>query len=106
VELAHGGEIGVGEDVAVQHEHGAARQVGGVANAAAGAERLGLDHVPQAYAEVLGLAESPADVVNTVRAREDDVGHSVLPEERELICEEGPPEQRDHRLGSLQGERP
>src|SRR5262245_7381247 len=45
VEPAHGAEIGVGQDVPVEHEHVAAREIGGVADAAAGAERLFLDHV-------------------------------------------------------------
>jgi hypothetical protein len=55
---------------------------------------------------VLGLAERPADVVDTVGAGENDVGDAVLAEQRELVREEGPAEQRDDGLRAPQGQRP
>ncbi|OLB93808.1 MAG: hypothetical protein AUH30_19130 [Candidatus Rokubacteria bacterium 13_1_40CM_68_15] len=102
MEAAHHREIGIGEDVAIQHEHRPPRQVGGVADAAAGAEGLRLDHVAQAYTEVLGLAESLPDVVDAVRAGEDDVGDAVVAEQRELVGEERPIQQGHDRLRAHQ----
>ena len=83
-----------------------AGQVGGVADAAAGAEGLGLDHVAQPDAEPLAVAEGPADVVHPVGAGQDDVGDPVGAQQRELVGEERVPEQRNHRLGPLQRQRP
>src|SRR5262249_14247290 len=79
---------------------------GRVAHAAAGAERLLLDDVAQAHAEMLGLAERLLDVVHAVGAGEDDVGDAVLAQQRELPGEEGTAQQRHHRLGARQRERP
>jgi len=66
VEVAHHGEVDVAEHVAVEHEHGAGGEVGGVADAAPRSQRLRLDDVAQAHAEMLGLAESRPHVVHPV----------------------------------------
>jgi hypothetical protein len=105
VEGAHRGEVHVREDVAVQHEHRAAREVGRVAHAAARSQGLGLDGVPEAHAEMLGLAERAADVVDPVRAGEHDVGDAVLAEEGQLPGEERPVQDGDDGLGTCERER-
>ena len=104
VEAMHDGEIGVGEDIAVQHEHRAPREVGGVAHAAAGAERLALDDVAQAHAEVRAVTERLLHVVDAIGAGQDHVGDAVGLQQRELVGEERPPQQWHHRLGAGQRE--
>ena len=106
VEPAHGGEVGVGQDVAVEHEDGAAREIGGVPNAPAGAERLGLDHVAQPHSQLLAIAQGLPHVVDAVRARQDDVGHAVLAQQGELVGQERHAEQRDDGLRAGEGQRP
>ena len=106
MEAAHGREVGVGEHVAVQHPDSAAGEVGRIANAATRPEWFGLDHVAQAHAQVLGFAERRAHVVDAVGAGEDDVGHAVLAQQRQLVGEEGSVEQRHHRLGAGERQRP
>ena len=54
----------------------------------------------------LAVTERLADVIDPVRARQDDVGDAMGAEEGDLIGEERPVEQRDDRLGALQRERP
>ena len=98
MECPHRAQVGVRQDVAVQHEQGPRHQVGRVADAAAGAERLALDDVPEPDAELGAVAERRAHVVDPVRARQDDVGHAVSPEERELVGEEGPVQERHDGL--------
>ena len=83
-----------------------AGEIGGVANAAARPERFRLDDVAQPNAEMLGLAERYAHVVDAVGAGEDHVGDAVLAQQRELIGKERPVEQRHHRLGARERERP
>ena len=106
MEGAHGREVGVGEDVAVEDEDRPAREVGGVADAAPGAERLLLHDVAQGDPQVAGVTEGLAHVVHPVRARQDDVADPVLAEQRDLVGEEGAIEERHHRLGPGEGERP
>ena len=104
MEPPHLGQIRVGEDVAVQHEERSGYEIGGVADSPAGPERLVLDHVAEADAEVLGIAEGRAHVLHAVGARQDDVGDTVRPQQRELIREEGAIEERNHRLRPRQGQ--
>ena len=94
VEVAHGGEVDIGEDVTVEDEHGSHREVGRVAHAAPRAPRLILDHVAQGETEVSRIAQGLPHVVDAVRAGEDDVGDAVRAKQRELIGEERPVHER------------
>ena len=98
MQAPHLRQIGVGEDVAVQDEQSPRDQVGGIADTAAGPERLLLDDVPETDAEVLGVTEGGAHVVDAVGAREDDVRDAVGPQQGELIREEGAIQERNHGL--------
>ena len=60
VEAAHGAKVRVGEHVAVEDEHRPAREVDGVAHAAARAPRLVLDRVAQVRAEESIRPRAPA----------------------------------------------
>jgi hypothetical protein len=55
---------------------------------------------------MLGLAQRLADVVDTVRAGQDHVGDAVLSQQRQLVGEERPAEQRHDGFRALQGQRP
>jgi hypothetical protein len=99
-------EVHVGEDVAVEDDHEAVGRSEGIAHAAGGAERIGLDRVPQADAVARPVAHRLADLVDEVGAGEDHVGDPVMREQVELVGEEGNVEQRDGRLGLGQRQRP
>src|SRR4026207_1779708 len=53
-----------------------------------------------------GRAGRRAAVVDAVGGGENDVGDAVRAEQRELVREEGPAEQRDDGLRAPQGQRP
>ena len=61
VELAHRGEVDVGERVAGDDQEGVAEEVGGVADAARGAEQLLLAAVGELDAELRAVAEVALD---------------------------------------------
>ena len=102
----HGGEVEIGEDVPVHHDHAPVDQVGGVPHAAGRAERLPLDDVAQPHwAEVL-LGHDRADGLRPVGDGEDHVPHPVRAEHPELVGEERHVQQRDDRLRPLERQRP
>ena len=105
MKASHRAEIGVGQDVAVEDEHGPVREIGRVADTAAGAERLGLDHVAQPDAEGPAIAQRLLHVVDAIRAGQDDVGHAVLTQQRELPGEEGLIQQGHDRLRTRERQR-
>ena len=100
------GERRVGEDVAVEREERAgdasARRV---ADAAGRAHRPRLDDVLEREAE-RALAEAGLDRVGQIAAAEDHARDPGLGEPLEDVREQRPAEQRQHRLGAFQGERP
>jgi len=52
-----------------------------------------------------GVAQRRADIVHAVGAREDDIGDTVLAQERELVGEERAIEERDDGLRPRERER-
>ena len=73
------------------------------AHAAARAQRLRLDDVPQTHAERL-VTQGLAEVLHAVLAGEEDVGHAVAAQQRELVGQEGAIQERDDGLGACEGE--
>ena len=77
MQAAHRGQVGIGEDVAIEHEERARGQVGGAARSAARSEWLVLHDVPEPHAETLAVAECGADVIHAIRARQHAVRDAV-----------------------------
>ena len=102
-----GGQVDVGQHVAVEHEQALLEHplVEREAHRAGGAQRLLLDHVAQAHA-VVDVAEHPLDAVGHEAAGEDHLVHAVAVQPVEHEGQERPPGQRHHRLGGRVGERP
>ena len=106
MEGQHRAEIGVGEDVAVEHEHAPLRDVHRVAHAARGAERLFLHRVGQAARPRRRRRPWWPAPRPPGRSRTARVPDPMAREQRKLVGEEGKVEQRDDRLGPIVGERP
>ena len=106
VEGEHRAEVGIGEDVAVEHEHAPVRDVHRVAHPARGAERLVLHRIRQPHAPGGTVAHGGPHRVHHVGAGQHRVPDPMAREQRELVGEKGNVEQRDDRLGPIIGERP
>jgi len=99
------GEVEVGEDVPVQHEHvRVVEEVLGVGDRAGGAERLRIDDVPHLESPRGAVAEVLLDLARAVAAREHDAPHAGALQVVHLPLHEGQPHERQHRLGQRVGE--
>ena len=109
--VEQGGQVEVGEDVAVQGEEAivelGAERVGGEADRARGAQRARLGDVadPGATA-VLVAAERLAQHVGQEAAGEHHLPHAVPGQPLDHVGEERPVDQGQRRLGHGLGERP
>ena len=103
----HRGQVHLGEHVAVEHDdrvgHARRREL----HRASGAERRRLDDVADLDAERRAVAEDVFDAARlVVQAQDDLVDLGNLPDEIDLVVEEGPIEDRHDRLRRMQGQRP
>ena len=99
-------EIDLRQDVAVEHDDRFAQRLAGVADGAGRAERRRLDDVSDAEADVAAVAEDLLDAPRLVVQAEDDLvdlGH--LLQQIELVVQERPLEDRNDRLGRVDGQR-
>ena len=101
-----GGQVHVGQHVAVEHQEALVEQRLGVLERAAGAERPRLLDVAQPDAEGRAVAEHVAHAAGQVAARHDDVVDAVAAQPVEHEADERAVDERDHRLGHRAGQRP
>src|SRR5215207_7285440 len=101
----HAPQVGVAEDVAVEREKRVVELALELLDRTPGAERLLLDHVRELYAEAKAVAEMLADGIGEEAEQYGHVAHVVPREPGEHMLEEGPPQQRRHRLGRAFGQR-
>jgi hypothetical protein len=101
-----GGQVHVGEDVAVEDHRRAVQLSFGVLDRSAGAQRRLLDRVADAPAQGGAVAEDGLHALGAVGDREDDLRDAHRGQQVELVGEERPVHHRHHRLGRGQGEGP
>ena len=103
----HGAEVDLGQYVPVEHNDRLGQRVAGVADRAAGAKRHRLDHVADADAQPLALAEDLFDPPRLVVETEDDlVDLRDLLQQVDLVVEEWPIQDRHDRFRRVHRERP
>src|SRR5215831_6184346 len=106
VQAEHGGEVDLGQHVAVEDDDRLGQRITGVADRAARAERHRFDDVTDADAEPLALAEDLLDAARlVVEAQDHLVDFGDLLEQVDLVIEERPIEDRHDRLRCVQRER-
>jgi hypothetical protein len=101
-----GGEVHIGEDVAVEHEEALVEQLLGVLERAAGPQRRRLFDVAQPDAHRGPVAEHRAHPVGHEPAGEDDVVDAVPTQPLDHVGDERAVHQGHDRLGHGGGERP
>ena len=106
VELAHRGQVDVGERVAGDHQEGVAEEVGGVADAARGPEQTVLAAVGELDSAGRPVAEVPLDQLREPVQVGDRLDEAVAAEQAQDVLHHRPVEDRDHRLRHLVGDRP
>ena len=107
VQAQHRRQIHLRQHVAVEHDDRIGDAAGGKLHRAAGAERRRLDDVADLDAQRRAVAEDVLDAPRLVVEAEDDlVDLGNLPDQIDLVVEERPVEDRDDRLGRVQGQRP
>jgi hypothetical protein len=106
VPVEHRPQVQVGQDVAVQDERRAvAEQRRGVPDGPGRPEGHRVHDVLDADAEPAAVAEVVPQRARAVAAAEHDPPHVVAGEVVDLVLDEGPVHQRDHRLGAGVRER-
>ena len=110
VSVEQGGQVEVGEDVAVQREEAivelGAERVGGVADRARRAQRARLGDVADPGATVVLVPQRLAQHVGQEAAGEHHLPHPVPGQPLDHVGEERPVDQRQGGLGHGLGERP
>ena len=102
VEPQHGGQVDLGQHVAVEDDDRVRERVAGVADRPAGAERHRLDDVADADAESFALAEDLLDAARLIVEAEDDlVDLRDLAEEIDLVIQERPVQDGHDRFGRV-----
>ena len=106
VQRDDGRQVDLGQHVAVEDHDRVAQRFARVADGAGRAERRRLDDVADAHARVAAVAEDLLDAARLVVEAEDDlVDLRDLLEQVELVVEKRPVEDRDDRLGRVDGQR-
>jgi hypothetical protein len=101
-----GGEVEVGEDVAVEHEEALLQEVLRVLERACRAARLGLLDEAQAQPVLRAVAEHVAHGGGQEAARHDDVVDPVAAQPLEHVGDERAVDERYDGLGDRRGQRP
>ena len=101
-----GGEVEVGQHVAVEHEEALVEQRLGLLERPARAARLGLLDEAQAQPVGRAVAQHVADARGQEPARHDDVVDAVRPQPLEHVGDEGPVDERDDGLRDGRRQRP
>ena len=101
-----GGDVDVGQHVAVEHQEPLVEHVLGELQRAARAQRPRLLEVAQAQADRLAVAQHGAHAGGHVPARHHDVVDAVRAQPVEHERDERPVDQRDDRLRHRGGQRP
>jgi hypothetical protein len=84
-----GGQVQIGEDVAVQDDRPLVEERLRVLHGTSGAQGRRLDRVADPDSEVGAVAEDRLDLLRLVRDGEDHLGHPGPGEEVQLVAEEG-----------------
>ena len=105
VEAHEGGEVDVAERVAGDDEERVVELVGGQANRAGGPGRRLLDRVLDADAVRLAAPEVRPDRLRHVRHCDHDVLESMRLQELDDVLHARPPDDRDHGLRLVRGQR-
>ena len=106
MEAQHGRDVGVREDVAVEHDHPPAHEVRRVPHPARRTEGRLLDGVGELDAEAAPVAHRAAHLVDHVGAGEHGAVDAVALEQGQLIRQEGNVQQGDDGLGTGMRQRP
>ena len=101
-----GGEVEVGQDVAVEHQEALVEEVLGVLQRAGGSARLGLLDEAQPQPVLRAVAEHVAHGGGQEAARHDDVVDAVAGQPLEHVGDERAVDERDDGLGDGRGQRP
>ena len=105
MEPDHVGQVNLGQDIAVEYDHGLGQVVPGEADGTTRAQGFRLHDVADADASVGPVAEDLLDQVGTVVEAEPhlvDLGHAL--QAIELIVQKRPVKDRNDGFGNLEGE--
>jgi hypothetical protein len=100
-------EIDAGQHVAVEHQHCVTAQpVGDIADATAGTQRLGLDHIFEFQPERGAVAEVFGEDLGPVAGSQHHMSDTRLADARQQVGEQRDTRGRQHGLGRGEGQRP